>query len=397
MATERVQRIAVEEPSGFPEAAAAEDSGIVAQPSADVPASVVLLEQERRQAAVRGIQGKLGDLEGGLTQLRADLGKSQRFLGDNLDELQRRTARITADLLSMARQAESDRTLQGQEAKALETRLSAGLADLREQLLSAANRLQSQQGSLQALAGEQQALAAISSQQGEAIHYLDEQGREQGRQLQSLEQESRRQGDVLRSLDKESRQQFRINRSHIDALQNLQREQREQLQELTVAFNALVDQHTGLNLRVDDLQGTVAAEQVWVRQGFRYFAGALATVALLAILVTCWFAWHPVAAPASVKAQLGTLSAQVAQQSAAQQTMAAQLQSMQGKLASLDNHMIDQSGDIAKLQQEVQHSVTVLKRVRRSEAAIRQQVGRLERRVDGVEQVNKLPATLSYQ
>jgi hypothetical protein len=383
---------------------------------------LILLEQERRQLMVRDINSKLGDLESNVSRLTAAFGQSQQTINNTLLDIQRRSTRMTADILGLVSRADRDSEQQSAATTALDRRLKAGLTELREQLNQAASALRNQHGRLDQMESGQKTLlklhdglAVMSRQQGDAIQGLTQENRQQGRQLQSLGAESRLhaealqvlgsdslqhgeaikaldagarvQGDALRALTSEAREQLQVNRTHINGLQALYREQKQGLQALVADFDLLADR---TNLLTEQLQGLgteVAQERLWVRKGFKIAGGALAGLVVVMFAVMAYMQWHPVTVPDAVRAELTGLSSQVSKQTAAQQAMAADLQAMQTHIAALGASSDTQSAQIALIQKQVQRSLGVLHRVRKSEAGIQHEVGGLEARMDKVEQV----------
>jgi chromosome segregation ATPase len=334
--------------------------------------------QERRLQMVRDINGKLGELEGSVAQLTAAFGESQHNLGNTLVDLQRRSAHMTADILKLVAQVDKNRNEQGETTAALEAQLQASMGELRRELQGAGAALSSQQGRIDQLENSQKSLlklhdglAALGHQQGDAIAGLDASARQQAQ--------------ALHALSMEAREQFQVNRTHIDGLQALHREQKQSLQALAADFDLLNDRSQSLAEHLHRLDSVVTVEKAWVRRTFQYVGGGMVAALALVFGVMAYLAYHPVAVPAAVTAQLASINSQVGKQAAAQQAMATDMQNLQGRLATLDASSGAQATQIAQMQKEVQHSLRVLHHIQKSEAAIRREVGGLKGRVDKVE------------
>ena len=426
MATEKAQRIIFDEADFEPRESATAAPVIGSEhqsgPAANAPAddggrSLIVLDQERRLLAVRDINSKLGSLEGNVSRLSAAFGQSQQTINNTLLDIQRRSARMTADILGLVSSVDKNSEQQGQ----LDSRLKAGMNELREQLAQASSSLKAQYGRIDQLESGQKSLlklhdglAVMSRQQGDALQSLNQQTHQHGRQIQALGGEARKQAESLqalgndslehaesikalgigqrqqseglRALTSEARTQLQANRTHIDGLQALHREQKQLLEALTADFEMLTERTSMLADQLLGLSTDVAQERHWVRKGFQYAGGALAAVAVIILAVMAYCQFHPVTVPDSVRTELAGLNTLMSKQTAAQQSMAADMQALQGRVASLGAGSEAQATEIAQMQKEVQHSVSVLHRIRRSEAAINREMSGLEGRMDKVEQ-----------
>lgn len=426
MATEKAQRIMFDE-AGFEPLDKAEPLGAADHTGTEAGGTLIVLEQERQQMAVRDLNGKLGQLESNVSRLSSAFGQSQQTINNTLLDIQRRSARMNADILALTGNVDSNSQQQAQAAAALEARLKAGMKELHEQLGRAGQLLQGQQGRLEQLESGQQSLlklhdgvAALGRQHGDAIQALSQQTHQQGRQLHALGNEARKQaealqalgndsvahgesikalnagqrqqGDALRALTSEAREQLQLNRSNIDGLRALHREQKQALQALAADYTQLNTRTDSLADSLHSLTAEVAQDRQWVRKGFQNAAGALAAVAVVILAVMAYCQWHPVAVPDTVRSQLATLNTLVSRQTAAQQSMATEMLALQGRINAIGASSDAQSTEMAQMQKEMQHSVSVLHRIRKSEAAIHREMSGLESRLGQVEQASPKPA-----
>jgi chromosome segregation ATPase len=315
------------------------------------------LKQERRQLAVRDINAKIDDLEKTMSGLTAAFGQSQEAVSGSLRELQRRSTQVATDIVGVATRMERASRHQEEANQALETRLKGSMAQLREQLGKTGTALEIQQSRIDQLESGQQALQTLHD---------------------ALAADGRRQTAELKALTVETREQLQINRTHIEGLNALHREQKHALQGLAGDVDLLSERTNYLADQITSLQIDVAQDRRHTFKRFRTVAWSMGALAVVVFAVMAVLHYHPTTIPVAVKQQIATLTATVDQQAAAQHTLDADVQGIEGQLGALGARVEKQGTQIAAMQTAIDHSTALLQRLQKSEAAVSRRVAGLE-------------------
>lgn len=378
MSTENAQPILDQESetllqeSATPESPSSESSVAVAKPATLKPTANS--EQERRVIAVRDINAKLAGLENNMSQLTDAFGQSQEKLKLSLSDLQLRADKMTADVVRVASRLEQSSQHQADLTKALDQRFTGSVTELSEQIRQANAQAQSQQACLERLESGQDVLQRWHDQLASrtTLH---------GEAIDALSNEARQQELALKALADDTRQQLQINRTHIEGLNALHREQKQALQALCEDFDVLTAKTNLLADQLTNLSVDVAADRRHNRKGFRIVAGALAGVAVLTFGVMAYLHYHPSTIPAAVKAQLAALSTAASQDVARDQALQAGVAGLDDKVTALAGKVDQQGSTIAALQAQSEQSATALQRVQKQQAALQRKVERLQKKV----------------
>lgn len=331
-------------------------------------------EHERRVIAVRDINAKLAGLDNHMAQLTDAFGQSQETLKLSLSDLQLRADKMTADVVRVAARLEQSNQHQSDVSKALDRRLTGSLAELGEQFKQADATIQAQQHYLARLESGQDVLQRWHDELASKTNL-------HGEAIDALSNEARQQELALKALADDTRQQLQINRTHIEGLNALHREQKQALQALCEDFDVLTSKTNLLADQLTNLTVDVAADRRVNLKRFRLVAGALAGVTAVTFGVMSYLHYHPSTIPDAVKAQLAALSTAAGQDVARDQALHASVTGLAGKVTALAGKVDQQDSTIAALQAQSDQSAGALQRVQKQQAALQRKVERLQKKV----------------
>lgn len=381
------------------------------------PAKTASQEQERRLLAVRDINAKIGDLEGQIGRLTAEFGQSQQKLSSSLLDLQRRNAKMTAEIVEVVSHIDRNAKDHSEATRALDSRLSHSLSQLREQMGTAGDAIQAQQARLNQLESSQtnlQALhkglamvvrqneaelkaelksqaevAQVARQDIDTLGATAQDARNDINALSAAAQETRadlkkvagaaRQTDLeLKALTVEAREQLQINRTHIEGLNALHREQKQSLLGLAEDFELLNERTNQLADQLHGLTVDAAEHRRLTSKNFRIVAGSIAALAVVSFALMTWLHFNPSQAPDWVKNQLAALGAGAAQQAAAQGKLGAELEGTQTAMAV---QFEGQQAQIEAMQAATERNAALIQRLQKADANMRQQIKTLQTQV----------------
>ncbi len=374
------------------------------------PASSAQALQEQRVLAVRDINHQMAALQGRIDSLTDHFGQAQNSVGAQLGGLQERAQSLLAEVMRLSLQLEQTRQEHAATQAALEQGLKSRL-DSQAGALAAQgqelDQLQARQEQLQQLQGQldsrlNSALKALNQE-------LDAVGGSLGQQqvqLEALEQShyalealhqrlaetSLEQEQALATQAEDQRRQFQVQRTHIDGLSALYREQQQ-------AFTALRQDHGLLSGKTRDLETELASLGQLVslneqgnRKGLRLLAGSLAALALLSLGLIGYFQLYPSAVPESVKTQLAQLSLGQSAQQVQGEVITGEVGQLQVQVELLSQQLGAQQQEIRQLRSNSQDMARTVQAVRREVGSIQQNVQSLRQELDTVKQGLTTPA-----